>query len=54
VLGYTLLVFVSIAFEEDLEDAAEYLLIVELIVLSLFLFEISIKLYAFGISFLKD
>lgn len=54
IIIYTLIVFAYISFEEEIEDAKLSINIVELVILTLFGIEIGLKIYAFGLNWLKD
>ena len=54
ILIYTVIVFVNVSFEDSIEDYRIYILITELVILSIFAIEIILKLYAFRVVFIKD
>jgi voltage-gated sodium channel len=54
IIIYTILVFANVSFEEEIDEYHIYLNVVELIILSFFGTEICLKIYAFGVKFLKD
>lgn len=49
IIIYTVIVFAYVSFEEEIEDYKLSINIVELVILTLFGFEIGFKIYAFGL-----
>jgi hypothetical protein len=54
ILIYAVIVFMSISFEDTVEEVETEVLILELVILCFFLIELMLKIYAFRIPFLKD
>ena len=54
ILVYTVIVFINVSFEDNISDYKIYILIVELVILTIFGIEISLKICAFRMVFLKD
>jgi hypothetical protein len=54
ILIYAGIVFMSISFEDTVEEVETEILILELVILCFFLIELMLKIYAFRIPFLKD
>ena len=54
IIVYTVIVFANVAFEEEINEYKIYVNVIELIILSLFGIEIGLKIWSFGLPFLRD
>ena len=54
IVVYALIIIVSLSFNEQLEGVQTELLLFEIVLLTLFLMEIGLKIYAFQLNYIGD